>query len=116
MTGKGRWGHQILECHSRLMVRENNCYFTYRLMNRNHKRDFRKKQGDASRPAASGREPAVNVVEKGLLEQAREIVDQTPEIRPEKVAAIQEALCQGTYDFDSRKLAKLLITELLLKR
>jgi len=41
---------------------------------------------------------------------------QTPEVRPEKVAAIKEALDQGTYEIDSRKLANLLIAELILNR
>ena len=50
---------------------------------------------------------------KGL---AREIVYQTPEVRPEKVARLKEAIDQGTYEIDSEKLADILIEELNLKR
>lgn len=74
------------------------------------------KKGEAPPPPGIGPDPDVHGVEQGLLEQARQIVDRTPEIRPEKVVAIKEALAQGTYDIDSRKLAAILITEMILKR
>ena len=48
----------------------------------------------------------------GRLEgQAREIVYQTPEVRPEKVARLKEAIDQGTYEIDSEKLADIIIEE-----
>ena len=50
-----------------------------------------------------------------LIEQARHIIEATPEIRPEKVAPLQEAVEQGTYEIDTRKLANALITKLLLE-
>ena len=48
------------------------------------------------------------------MEQVRQIVDETPDIRPEKVACLREAIEQGTYKIDSRKLANCLITKLIL--
>ncbi len=50
-----------------------------------------------------------------LIDQARHIIEATPEIRPEKVAPLQEAVEQGTYEIDTRKLANALITKLLLE-
>jgi flagellar biosynthesis anti-sigma factor FlgM len=55
-------------------------------------------------------------MDKMWLEKARQIVDQTPEIRPEKVAAIQQALEEGRYEIDARKLANILLAEWLLER
>jgi len=47
---------------------------------------------------------------------AREIVYQTPEVRSEKVARLKEAIEQGNYEIDSRKLAEILVEELLGRR
>ncbi|HEX9884765.1 MAG TPA: flagellar biosynthesis anti-sigma factor FlgM [Desulfobaccales bacterium] len=51
-----------------------------------------------------------------MVEKARQIVYQTPPLRPEKLVACKEALEQGAYEIDSRKLANILIAELILKR
>jgi negative regulator of flagellin synthesis FlgM len=51
-----------------------------------------------------------------LVEKILKIVEETPEVRPEKVAAVKEALERGTYVIDSRKLANALLVELLLGR
>lgn len=51
-----------------------------------------------------------------LKGRAREVVYQTPEVRPEKVARLKEAIDQGTYEIDSDKLADIIIEELLNKR
>ena len=51
-----------------------------------------------------------------LKHQAREIVYQTPEVRPDKVARLKEAVDQGTYEIDAAKLADIIIEELLGKR
>jgi flagellar biosynthesis anti-sigma factor FlgM len=51
-----------------------------------------------------------------LIEQIRQIVAATPEVRPEKVEPLREAVEQGTYEIDARKLANCLIAELTLKR
>jgi flagellar biosynthesis anti-sigma factor FlgM len=53
---------------------------------------------------------------EGLKCKVREIVYQTPEVRPEKVARLKEAIDQGTYEIDSEKLAEILTEELLGKR
>ena len=53
---------------------------------------------------------------EGLERQAREIVYRTPEVRPEKVARLKEAIEQGTYRIDSRQLADILIKEWFPKR
>ena len=85
-------------------------------MDQNDNQDPGVKQGEAAAPPrAAGAEPAPQAVEPGLLDKARQIVDQTPEVRPEKVAAVQEALEEGSYEIDSRRLANILITELILK-
>jgi flagellar biosynthesis anti-sigma factor FlgM len=47
-----------------------------------------------------------------LIECVRQIISETPEIRPEKVAPLQEAVAQGTYTIDVRKLANILITKM----
>ena len=75
-------------------------------------------QGDgagdpASLPSGPSQE-ADSVGNNPLIDQARQIIEATPEIRPEKVAPLQEAVEQGTYEVDTRKLANALITKLLL--
>jgi flagellar biosynthesis anti-sigma factor FlgM len=49
-----------------------------------------------------------------LIEQVRQIIAETPEVRPEKVEPLQEAVASGTYEIDSRKLANCLITKIIL--
>jgi flagellar biosynthesis anti-sigma factor FlgM len=43
-------------------------------------------------------------------------VDQTPEVRPEKVASLKEAIRQGTYRINARRLANILIAKLFTER
>ena len=50
-----------------------------------------------------------------LMEQVRRIIAATPEVRPEKVEPLQEAVANGTYEIDARKLANSLITKLILE-
>ena len=50
-----------------------------------------------------------------LMEQVRQIIAATPEVRPEKVEPLQEAVANGTYEIDARKLANSLITKLILE-
>ena len=50
-----------------------------------------------------------------LIEQVRQIVDATPEVRPEKVEPLREAVEQGTYEIDARKLANCLIASLIVE-
>jgi flagellar biosynthesis anti-sigma factor FlgM len=49
-----------------------------------------------------------------LIEQVRQIIAATPEVRPEKVEPLREAVEQGTYEIDPRKLANCLITKIIL--
>jgi flagellar biosynthesis anti-sigma factor FlgM len=49
-----------------------------------------------------------------LIEQVRQIIAATPEVRPEKVEPLREAVAQGTYEIDARKLANCLITKIIL--
>jgi flagellar biosynthesis anti-sigma factor FlgM len=49
-----------------------------------------------------------------LMEQVRQIIAETPEVRPEKVEPLQEAVANGTYEIDARKLANCLITKIIL--
>ena len=63
------------------------------------------------------RRAAKNAVLTGnakLIESVRQIISETPEIRPDKVAALLEAVEQGTYSINVRKLANILISELFL--
>ncbi|MCL4501880.1 MAG: flagellar biosynthesis anti-sigma factor FlgM [Deltaproteobacteria bacterium] len=53
---------------------------------------------------------------EGLIRLAQEVVYQTPEVRPEKVARLKEAIEQGAYEIDSEKLADTIIEEVLGKR
>jgi len=50
-----------------------------------------------------------------LMEQVRQIIAETPEVRPEKVEPLREAVASGTYEIDARKLANSLITKLILE-
>jgi flagellar biosynthesis anti-sigma factor FlgM len=51
-----------------------------------------------------------------LIRQAREVVYRTPEVRPEKVAQLREAIEQGVYEIDARKIAEILIREWFPRR
>ncbi len=59
-------------------------------------------EGDLT-PSARGR----------LRQKAREVIDKTPEVRAEKVAALRAAIRLGTYRPDARKIAAKMIEELL---
>ncbi len=50
-----------------------------------------------------------------LIEQIRQIIAETPEVRPEKVEPLREAVASGTYDIDPRNLANCLITKIILE-
>ena len=51
-----------------------------------------------------------------FIEQIRQIIADTPEVRAEKVEPLLEAVASGTYEIDARTLAHRLIAELILKR
>ncbi len=68
-------------------------------------------KGKEPRDAAKA---AVSLGNEKLIEHIRQIISETPEIRPEKVGPLQEAVEQGTYGIDVRKLANILLTRLFL--
>lgn len=43
------------------------------------------------------------------LSQAREVVEASPEVRAEKVAALKAAIANGTYSADPREIARSLL-------
>jgi len=88
-------------------------------MDQNDNRETGGKKGEVAGPprGGAGPKPILKAAEKArLIEKARQIVYQTPPLRPGKVVALKEALEQGAYEIDSRKLANILIAELILKR
>jgi flagellar biosynthesis anti-sigma factor FlgM len=72
-----------------------------------------RKHGSRSRPPRPG-VPTLQG-DDGLIEQVRQIVDETPDIRPEKVDPLREAVASGTYEVDARKVANSLITKIILE-
>ncbi len=58
--------------------------------------------------------PAADPSRNGpVIEKVRQIIAATPEIRPERVGPLREAVEQGTYEIDARKVANSLITKLI---
>lgn len=51
-----------------------------------------------------------------LRQKASEVAYQTPEVRPEKVAALKDSVQQGTYEVDSQKVANSLIAGVILEK
>jgi flagellar biosynthesis anti-sigma factor FlgM len=76
----------------------------------NHKRNGRSKGGTRRHSPKK----ADLLGNEKLIERVRQIISESPEIRQEKVSPLQEAVEQGTYGIDVRKLANILITKLFL--
>jgi len=74
-------------------------------------------QGRAS-PAKSG--GGMDVIQLSpqsrMMQKASEVAYQTPEVRPEKVAAVQDAVQQGTYEVDTKKVANKVIASAILEK
>jgi flagellar biosynthesis anti-sigma factor FlgM len=73
--------------------------------------------GNGEARGSSQRQRAAGTVFTGnakLIEQVRQIIAETPEVRSEKVGPLQEAVEQGTYTIDVQKLADILIAKLFL--
>jgi flagellar biosynthesis anti-sigma factor FlgM len=69
------------------------------------------------RPATGGTEgAAASAAEARLMAKARQIIEQTPEVRPEKVAALREAMRRGSYRIKTRQLANILIVKMFTER
>jgi len=73
----------------------------------------KKYSGDRPGPPPSRREAGGKA---RLIEKAREVVYQTPEVRPEKVARLKEAIERGAYEIDAEKLADIILKEWFPKR
>ncbi len=89
-------------------------------MTSNHKRTGKKakrpkdKSGTALESLSQVQERSNSNSENNhLMKLARQIIDQTPEVRAEKVAVIKAALANGSYRPDSRKLANIILAKLL---
>ena len=74
--------------------------------------DAEQPRPDAPGPQADDSPPT----KARLIQQARQIVEQTPEVRPEKVSSLKEAVRQGTYRINARRLANILIAKLFTER
>jgi flagellar biosynthesis anti-sigma factor FlgM len=76
----------------------------------NHKGNNKPKSGCCWLPRSGA--PALQEDEK-LIEQIRQIIAATPEVRPEKVGPLREAVASGTYEINPRKLANCLLTKII---
>jgi len=51
-----------------------------------------------------------------LLQKASQIVQATPEVRPEKILALKDSVEQGTYTVNTTQVANRLIVEMLTEK
>lgn len=54
--------------------------------------------------------------ESRLMQKAGQVIAQAPEVRPEKIQAIAEAVQNNTYQVDSRKVANSIIASIIIER
>lgn len=74
-------------------------------------------QGEKPAEQASGEMDVIHLSPQSrLMQKASEVVYQTPEVRSEKVSALQESVQDGTYEVDSLKVANRLITEIIQEK
>ncbi len=74
-------------------------------------------QGQQSPVKSGGQDDVIKLSpEARLMQKAGEVVYQTPEVRPEKVAALQDPVQSGTYEVDSQKVANSLITGMIQEK
>ncbi len=75
----------------------------------------RRQDGSARLPPETGLPEGVDQTPETtrLVELAQQIINATPEVRAEKVAALKEAIAAGTYNVDSRKLANAILAKIL---
>jgi flagellar biosynthesis anti-sigma factor FlgM len=78
------------------------------------KKTGRGRAESSSLPARPPRDAALSRNDP-LIEKVRQIIAETPEVRPEKVEPLMEAVEAGTYEIDAQKLANALITKLILE-
>lgn len=73
--------------------------------------------GNGKGKGPSRRQVAQDAVLTGnakFMELVHQVISEAPEIRPEKVGPLQEAIEHGTYGIDVRKLANILITKMFM--
>lgn len=74
-------------------------------------------QGQPPPEKAGGKEDVIQLSPQSrLMQKASEVVYQAPEVRPEKVAALQDSVQQGAYEVDSQKVANSLIAEIIQEK
>ena len=74
-------------------------------------------QGQKPTDKSSGEMDVIHLSpESRVMQKAGEVVQQTSEVRPEKVAALQEPVRNGTYEVDSLKVANRIIAEVLQEK
>jgi negative regulator of flagellin synthesis FlgM len=74
-------------------------------------------QGQKPTEQSSGEMDVIHLSPQSrLMQKASEVVYQTPEVRPEKVSALQESVQGGTYEVDSLQVANRLITEIIQEK
>jgi len=54
--------------------------------------------------------------EARLMQKAAEVAAQTPEVRQDRVDALQQSVNQGTYSADTQKVANSMIANMLMER
>ena len=74
-------------------------------------------QGQASPEKTGGGNDVIQLSPQSrLMQKASEVAYQTPEVRPEKVAALQDPVQQGTYEVDSKKVANSIIAGMIQEK
>jgi negative regulator of flagellin synthesis FlgM len=74
-------------------------------------------QGQSSPQKTGGEDDIIHLSPQSrLMQKASEVAYQTPEVRPEKVAALEEPVHQGTYEVDSKKVANSLIATIIQEK
>jgi negative regulator of flagellin synthesis FlgM len=76
-----------------------------------------KTQGQQVQEKTGGESDVIHLSPQSrLMAKAGEVVYQAPEVRADKVAAVQDSVAQGTYQVDSRKVANKLIAEMIQEK
>jgi negative regulator of flagellin synthesis FlgM len=74
-------------------------------------------QGQQAAVSSGGENDVIQLSSQArMMQKAGEVVYQTPEVRPEKVEALQDSVQQGTYQVDSEKVANSLIAGMILEK
>jgi negative regulator of flagellin synthesis FlgM len=74
-------------------------------------------QGQSSPQKTGGEDDIIHLSPQSrLMQKASEVAYQTPEVRPEKVVALEEPVQQGTYEVDSKKVENSLIATIIQEK